>query len=81
MARLDKDDVDELSKHYALACKGNKERAFLMALNAGYDFERVVGAFGDDGVPVAWKCLLNGWIDRGKLTDAGRAQLQSGADS
>jgi len=78
---MNKDDVDELPRHYALACKGNKERAFLMALNDGYDFKRVVGAFGDEGMAVAWKCLISGWIDQGKITDAGRARLQSGADS
>jgi hypothetical protein len=71
----------ELTMHYAHACKGDKIRAFLMALAAGYDFARVVGAFGDEGVRIAFDCLLNGWIDRGQITGAGRAHVQNGSDA
>jgi hypothetical protein len=71
----------ELATHYALASKGNKTRAFLMALDAGYDFTRVAGAFGDEGVKIAFDCLLKGWIDQGRITSAGRATLQNGADA
>ena len=71
----------ELATHYALACKGDKTRAFLMALDAGYDFTRVAGAFGDEGVRVAFDCLLKGWIDRGQITDAGRAYVQNGSEA
>jgi hypothetical protein len=71
----------ELATHYALACKGNKVRALLMALDAGYDFNRVVGAFGDEGVRIAFNCLLKGWIDQGHITSEGRAHLQNGSDA
>jgi hypothetical protein len=73
--------VKELVLHYTLASKGSMERAMLLALDAGYEFARVVGAMGDEGVRVAWRCLLNGWIDRGQITDEGRAHLQKGSDS
>lgn len=72
---------DELATHYALACKGDKTRALLMALDAGYDFTRVVGAFGDEGVKIAFDCLLKSWIDQGRITDAGRAVLRNGSDA
>jgi len=71
----------ELATHYALASKGDKVRAFLMALDAGYDFTRVAGAFGDDGIKIAFGCLLKGWIDRGQITPDGRAYLQGGFDA
>jgi hypothetical protein len=56
-------------------------RALLMALDAGYDFTRVAGAFGDEGVRIACGCLLREWIDRGQITDEGRAHLQGGSDA
>jgi hypothetical protein len=74
-------DHADLAEHYARACRGDKTRALLMALDAGLDFTRVVGAFGDDGVAISFQCLLNGWIDRGRITDAGRVKLQRGADA
>jgi hypothetical protein len=74
-------DDAELAAHYARACRGDRVRAFLMALGAGYDFTRVAGAFGDDGVRIAFDCLLRGWIDRGQITEAGRAHLQNGSDA
>jgi hypothetical protein len=74
-------DHADLAEHYARACRGDKTRALLMALDAGFDFTRVVRAFGDDGVAISFQCLLNGWIDRGRITDAGRGKLQSGADA
>ena len=72
---------DELATHYALACKGDKTRALLMALAAGYDFTRVVGAFGDEGVKIAFDCLLKGWINHGQITSEGRVIVQNGADA
>lgn len=75
------EEIQELAAHYAHACKGDKERALLMALDAGYDFTRVVGAMGDEGVQISFRCILNGWIERGQITDAGRAHLQKGSDS
>lgn len=75
------EEIKELSAHYALACKGNLERALLMALDAGFEFTRVVSAMGDDGVRVAFKCLFNGWIDRGQITQEGRTHLQKGSES
>ncbi len=71
----------ELAAHYAHACRGDKTRAFLVALAAGYDFTRVAGAFGDEGVRIAFDCLLKGWIDEGRITDAGRAHVQDGSDA
>jgi hypothetical protein len=71
----------ELAAHYAHACRDDKTRAFLMALAAGYDFTRVVGAFGDEGVRIAFDCLLKGWTDRGQITDAGRAHVQNGSEA
>jgi hypothetical protein len=52
-----------------------------MALNDGYDFKRVVLAMGDDGMRVAFQCLLAGYIDRGELTDKGRAKLAHGSEA
>lgn len=75
------DEIKELAAHYALACKGSHERALLMALDAGYEFTRVVGAMGDEGARIAFQCILKGWIDRGQITSAGRAHLQQGSDS
>lgn len=74
-------DHADLAEHYARACRGDKTRALLMALDAGFDFTRVVGAFGNEGVAISFQCLLNGWIDRGRITDAGRVKLQMGADA
>jgi len=73
--------IKELAAHYALACKGDKERVLLMALDAGFDFAVVVGAMGDEGVRVAMQCLLKGWVDQGQITSDGRAHLQSGAEA
>jgi len=73
--------LKELAEHYALACKGSLERALLMALNDGYDFTRVVAAMGDEGVRVAFQCLLKGLIERGQITDEGRVYLQKGSES
>jgi hypothetical protein len=74
------EEIRELAMHYALACKGSKERALLMALDAGHDFTRIVGAMGDEGVRIALQCVLSGWIDRGQITSEGRAHLQKGSD-
>jgi len=71
----------ELAEHYARACKGDKTRALLMALDAGFEFTRVVGAFGEEGVKIAFQCLLKGWINQGQITNEGRVQLQQGADA
>lgn len=73
--------IKELATHYAHACKGDMARALLMALDDGYEFTRVVGVMGDEGVRVSFQCLLRGWIDRGQITDAGRAYLRSGAEA
>lgn len=74
-------DDGELAAHYARASKGDKTHAFLMALAAWYDFTRVAGAFGDEGVRIAFDCLLKGWVDRGQITDAGLAHVQNGSDA
>lgn len=73
--------VSELAAHYAHACKGDMERAVLMALDAGYDFTRTVNAFGDDGVRASFQCILYGWIDQGRITEKGRAYLRAGAEA
>jgi hypothetical protein len=75
------EEIQELAAAYASACKGDLARALLMALEAGYDFERVVGAMGDRGVAISFQCIVNGWIDRGQVTDAGRAHLAKGSDA
>jgi hypothetical protein len=80
-AAIDVPAVDELADHYARACKGDKRRALLMALDAGFGFKEVVGAMGMDGVRLAFDCITRGWIDRGQITDAGRAELERGAES
>ena len=72
---------EEMAAHYARACKGDWTRALLMALDAGFEFQRVVGLMGDKGLRIAFQCTANGWIDRGQITDAGRAELRKGADS
>lgn len=71
----------ELVEHYVHASKGDKTRAFLLALDAGFDFVRICGAFGDAGLKIAFQCLLKGWLDRGQITDAGRAYVQNGSDA
>lgn len=78
---LSNEEIKELAAHYATACKGSLERALLMALDAGHEFTRVVTAMGDEGIRVAFRCLLKGWIDRGQITASGRAELQKGSDS
>ena len=75
------EELQDRARHYALACKGDKHCALLMALDAGYDFKRVVTALGDDGPRVAFACILKGWIDRGEITAAGRTHLREGSDS
>jgi len=73
--------LDERIAHYVHASRGSKERALLLALNAGFDFKAVVLAMGDEGVRVSFQCILNGWVDRGAITEAGRAWLQQGAEA
>lgn len=73
--------IQELSAHYAAACKGDKTRALLMALDDGYDFVRVVSLMGDDGVRISFNDILEGFIDRGHITEKGRAYLRGGADA
>ncbi len=82
MSALSTDEkIKELAAHYAHACKGDLARALLMALDDGYEFTRVVGAMGDNGVRVSWQCLLKGWINKGQITDEGRAYLQKGSEA
>ncbi len=80
-AALTDGEIKELAAHYAHACKGNLERALLMALDAGYDFTRVVSAMGDEGVRVAFACTCQGWISRGQITSEGQAHLRKGSES
>ncbi len=80
-ASLTDEEIRELSAHYARACKGDLARALLMALDAGYEFTQVVSAMGDEGVRVSFQCLLKGWIDRGQITDEGRAHLHNGSEA
>jgi hypothetical protein len=80
-AAVTDEKIKELAAHYAHACKGDLTRVLLMALDDGYEFTRVVGAMGDEGVRVSFQCLLRGWIDKGQITDAGRAHLRSGAEA
>lgn len=77
MTVVDKELVD----HYVHACKGSQERTLLMALDDGYEFTRVVNAMGDNGVKVAFQCILNGWIERGEITAEGRKHLSNGAEA
>lgn len=50
-----------------------KEHAFLCMLVAGEDFDQAATVMGgNDALRVPWQCLLNGWIDRGRITKAGR---------
>ena len=51
-----------------------------MALAAGFDFRRVTLAFGDEGVRIAFDCLLKGSIDRGRNTRT-PARVQNGSDA
>lgn len=74
-------EIKELAAHYAHACGGDRQRALLMALDAGYCFDRVVAVLGDDGLQVAFRCITSGWIDRGQITDAGRAHLAGGSEA
>lgn len=73
--------TEERIAHYAAACKGNLTRALLMALNDGFDFGHVVNALGKDGVKITFRCIVSGYIEHGKVTDAGRAYLEKGADA
>jgi hypothetical protein len=73
--------MDERVEHYVHACKGSKERALLLALDAGFKFDDVVCALGAGGVAIAFQCILNGWIDQGQITDAGRNHLRAGAEA
>lgn len=73
--------TQERIAHYTAACKGNLTRALLMALNDGFDLGHVVNCLGRDGVKVTFRCIVNGYIDRGQITDAGRAYLEKGADA
>jgi hypothetical protein len=66
----------ELVEHYTHACNGDKTRALLMALDAGFDFDRVVCAFeGNEGLRISFECILKGWVSEGQITAAGRAKL------
>jgi hypothetical protein len=70
--------VDEkLVAAYVAASKGSKERAFLLALSAGFSFDRVVCAM-NGGLAVVYACILRGWVSRGELTDLGRAEIAEG---
>jgi hypothetical protein len=81
VARTDA-EIKELAEHYARACKGDKARALLMALDAGYDLTAIITAMGkEQGVRAAFRCVSLGWIDRGTITELGRAQLRKGAES
>lgn len=71
----------EVLDHYVHASKGDLARALLLALDAGFSFNVAVGAMGDQGIRAAFRCIVNGWIERGELTDQGRAQLAKGADA
>jgi hypothetical protein len=75
------EEIRELAAHYAHACGGSQERALLMALDAGYDFTRVVSAMGDEGVRVAFACTCRGWISRGQITSEGQDHLRKGSES
>jgi hypothetical protein len=71
----------ELISHYVSASKGDPIRSFLMALNAGYDFKRVVLAMGDNGVRISFNCILEGLVSEGRITEQGRKYLRTGSDS
>jgi len=71
----------DLIDAFVQASKGSLVRVLLLALDSGYSFERVVGAMGDQGVAVALDCVCKGYIDRGKVTDEGRAFLARGAEA
>lgn len=80
-AMLGPETLSALVDSYVKAPKGDLRRALLLALDAGYDFERAVRAMGDVGVQASFACILEGWIDRGQMTEAGRAWLRQGAES
>lgn len=47
---------------------------FLRYLAQGIDFQQAALKMGlDKGTRVSFACILNGWVDRGQLTEAGRA--------
>jgi hypothetical protein len=73
--------VQDLARHYAAACKGDKTRAILMALDAGFQFTQVVSAFGDDGVRIAFRAIASGLISHGAITEEGKRKLREGAES
>jgi hypothetical protein len=77
----DKVSIQELAAHYAAAARGDKHRALLLALDAGFEFNQVVTAMGDEGLRIAFSCIEKGWIDRGMITEAGRAHLAQGAEA
>jgi hypothetical protein len=52
------------------------EVAFLAMLSSGEDFTRAARSLGDLGVKVAFNCVLNGWVDRGLITEQGRAAVR-----
>lgn len=47
--------------------------SLLTLLAKGYEFDSAVTTLGDAGIKACWHCLLNGWIDSGSITVAGRA--------
>ena len=48
--------------------------AFLRTLERTGNFMTAICAV-DDGMRVAWSCLINSWIDRGKITEYGHRAL------
>ena len=53
------------------------EMELLVLLALGAPFEESVQATSE-GLGVAFQCILNGWIDCGELTDAGRSHVPKG---
>lgn len=49
------------------------ELSLLALLYKGYEFVSACQSLGDAGAKAAFQCILNGWIDRGEITPAGRA--------
>jgi len=75
------EDHSELAAHYARACGSDRQLALLMALSAGFSFERAVSAFGDEGLRIAFAATAEGYIDRGVLTDKGRARIAAASEA
>lgn len=49
------------------------EHTLLCLLAAGEEFTRAVSRFeGNEGLRHGFQCTLNGWVDRGQITAAGR---------